>query len=347
MSEFFDQLQVFSDRFVKSELHLNSSISPWGRSAYKEKEPRGAIIHFTAEEDFLTNVRWFVKESLNARASAHVVVADRQLASHAKLAEDLPLIKKLPTTVVQCRKPDTVAWHATWTNSYCYGIENACAGELRKTEKGFAYWPNDWTRPWSVPYKTPVHALGRYWSPYTEAQVATNIEILRELLAMYPTLRSDWILGHENVQKGKRDPSVVFPLARVRDAVFSNTPIHDLHWLSHFGSDPRFYEVELDGMVIYWVKGLSAEPLSRDPSPKAAWTRFESAFRALPNEMDEDTFAVGLSLLGYAGASRASVEIFQKMMGLRVDAIVGTATCEALIDRVVDRGFFKEEGGVA
>jgi N-acetyl-anhydromuramyl-L-alanine amidase AmpD len=361
MSEFFDQLKVFSDRLVKDDLGLKSSISPWGGASYINERPIGAVIHFTADEDYLRVLRWFLKEKFKSKVSAHAVVLDRRLGSHDTYAKDLPLIERLTATVIQCRKPETTAIHATWCNGTTYGIENVSAGELRSDGAGSFTSrrarddidgdgkPDKWTTPWKVPYKAPVELYGRWWSPYTPEQVAANITLLRELNGMFPgALKRSRILGHENVQstksgsgKDKRDPGPTYPLAGVRDAIFSEAPIDQLSWFKHYGTDPRYGEAVRDGLVIGWVKEQAREPLPQDPTPEAAWKRFEVAVRQLPNEMDSDTFATGLCLLGYGGAGRGSVEIFQRMMGLKSDAVVGEKTCEALIERLEDRGILE------
>jgi len=155
--EFFDQLGTFSRRYL-AEARIGNAITPWGGAWVGQ--PRGAIVHFTADEDLDRVLRWFLVEKYQAEAAAHVVVADRKLGSHSRLADGLPLVEGLSATVIQCRPPMLSSWHASWTNDFCYGIECLNAGELRTEDNSrFTSWrpkdsgSPDWTMPWSIPYK--------------------------------------------------------------------------------------------------------------------------------------------------------------------------------------------------
>jgi len=373
--EFFEQLGEFSRRYVENELKLSSAISPWGEAEYISGTPRGAVLHFTADEDLHRVLRWFLKEKYQARSSAHAVVADRRLASQDEFAADLPLVQELPATVIQVREPHTQAWHATWTNASCYGIENVNAGPLKCVSEpssesvgSFTSWrPRDksspeWTMPWSVPYKTAVQLYGRWWAPYTVEQVETNAILLRYVQQLFGTLKRPWIVGHEAVQgektpgargRDKLDLGPHFPIHGVRDAVFDGwKPIERYDWFKHFSGDRKFGIAMRDGAVIEHARVMGSE--NPNPLPAVAWTRFESAVRALPEKEDfGSTGRTALRLLGYYVKSLAhesldteeamSVWMFQRMMGLKTDSQPGPVTRRALVERLEDRGFLEAQ----
>lgn len=359
--EFFEQLSEFSRRFIGSELKLTNTISPWGNLEYRSGEPKGAILHYTADEDLHRVLRWFLDEKAEARCSAHVVVADRRLSSQDDLGHDLPLVQELPATIVQVRQYHTVAWHATWTNTTCYGIENVNAGPLRMISAPtrshpdgiFVSWrPRDqsspeWTAQWSIPYKEPVWLYNSWWAPYTTAQIEANIILLRYLQQLYGSLQKPWILGHQHVQKNKRDPGPAFPVHGIRQAVFDDwTPVTRYDWFRLFDVDPLFGQTEVDGIVLKYAKMLGGE--QPNPSMFSAWTRFKSAVRALP---DKEGFGLvgktALRILGYHVTSLENqldldelmtVGIFQKMMGLKVDSQPGPVTKRAILKRLESCG---------
>ena len=373
--EFFDQLDEFSRRYVAAELNLPSATSPWGEREYDTDTPKGAILHFTADEDLLRVLRWFLVEKFQARASAHAVVADRRLASQDELAHDLPLVQELPATIIQVRPPHTQAWHATWTNGTCYGIENVNAGPLRKEpsiegqQDSFTSWrprdksSPDWTMPWKVPYKTAVGLYGGWWAPYTPEQVHANVILLRYVQQLFGSLQLPWILGHENVQgvktphthgHNKFDLGPHYPIHGVRDAVFDDwKPVERYDWFRLFSADQLYGRTMRDGIVIEYAKHAGSD--NPNPPPDAAWKRFESAVRALP---DKDEFGLvgktALRLLGYYVVDLTSqldtdesmsIWAFQKMMGLKTDSKPGPVTKRALIERLEDRGFLEAQHG--
>ena len=365
--EFFEQLDEFSRRYVAAELNLPTATSPWGEGQYDTgPSPKGAILHFTADEDLLRVLRWFLIEKFQARASAHAVIADRRLASQDELAHDLPLVQELPATIIQVRHPHTQAWHATWANGTCYGIENVNAGMLKCSARpseqsagSFTSWrPRDrsspeWTMPWSVPYKEAVELFDRWWAPYTPEQIEANVILLRYVQQLYGSLRRPWIVGHESAQANKRDPGPAFPIHGIRDAVFDGwSPVERYDWFRLFKADSKFGQTEMDWYAVDYARKAGSE--NPNPHPVAAWVRFGSALRALP-EKDEFglTGKTALRMLGYHvndvssdsldTDEAMSVWIFQKMMSLKTDSKPGPVTKRALIERLEDRGFLEAQ----
>lgn len=357
-TQFFDQLEEFSNRYVLDELNLRRSLSPWGKSTL---EPQGAILHFTADEDIHRVLRWFLEKRHGARVSAHAVIADRRMGSHDSLAADLPLVQELPTTIIQVRRADTEAWHATWANGVCYGIENVNAGPLKmktsvvrgRPEVVFSTWrPRDrsspeWTSRWSSSYKEATLLHGKWWAPYTAAQIRSNVILLRYVEQRFRSLRRAWILGHEQVQKNKQDPGPAFPLEGIREAMFDDwTPIQRYDWYRLYEVDPKYGKTMADGIILECVRKMGTD--NPNPSVFSAWTRFWSAVKALPVKAEFGVVGkTALRLLGYYMQSLDdsldtdelnSVWLFQKMMGLRTDSKPGPITKGALLERLASRG---------
>lgn len=362
--DFFEQLDEFSRRYVKNELKLDSNLSPWGNLEYRDGEPKGAILHYTADEDIHRVLRWFLDEDLKARVSAHAVIADRRLGSHGMLSQDLPLIYELPATIVQVRQYHTTAWHATWANSACYGIENVNAGPLRmigspvgSVPAVFASWrPRGkdgplWRDIWKVPYKEAVRLRHRWWAPYTLNQIEANVILLRYLQQLYQTLRKPWILGHEQIQKNKIDPGPAFPLEGVRNAVCDGwTPLATYDWFNLYDVDRLWGQTEVDGVVLDWARRVGDS--DRNPSIFSAWTRYRVAAQALPVVNGFGLAGkVALRLLGYHITDwtdrldldeLASVAIFQRMMKIKVDGQPGPETKTALVSRLETQGLLEK-----
>lgn len=376
-AEFFRQLDVFSERYCKA-LSLESHISQWGGDAYDRKTPSGAILHFTADPDFDAVLRWFCNPKFGAKAAAHVVVADRAMGTQAMHAKDLPLVAELPATVALCRPVDKTAWHATWTNGSCFGIECVNAGELRTKDNGqtFTWWaPKDkasppWTKPWNPPYKAATFQATRWWDTYLADQLTAVVMVLRYLRALFPdSIRPAWILGHEQVQgvrtrtsngsmmlTDKRDPGPTFPLHGIRQATFDDwKPLTHYPWFNFHRADPQWGDAERSRIVVAAVQKISGA--SEPPDAKVAWQRLTSALTALalkPSDPFGPWGKIGLYLLGYYMPSvergeyasvdldtdeLTSVATFQRLMGLQVDSKPGSFTRTALVDRLKDRGF--------
>lgn len=356
--EFWNQLAEFSKRYIAALGNMNE-VSPWGQEKFDGGRPKGAVIHYTADDDMDRVIAWFNREKYQARVSAHLVVGDRRHGSADKLLQGLPLVEALPVTVVQCRPPRKAAVHATWTNSFLYGIENVNAGELRQKDKGYVTWqPRDgsaepWTRVWAgSTYKTPVMLSGRFWDPLTDAQIKANIMLLRYLNELYDgQLQPAWIIGHEQVQgtltKGagghdKRDPGPSYPMNEVRDAVFGKD--YDAVLSDSYARGRR------NEYVLDLCDALALQSIDPRPGIKVAWERFESAIRALPGKPEFGVVGkCALRILGFHVSDprsqtldehdKLSIWIFQKMMGLGTDGAPGPQTKQALVRRLEDRGY--------
>lgn len=360
--DFFDQLTIFSERYVRV-VGLQLSISVWGYDGWIGGKPKGAILHYTADEDFHRTLRWFLREKYQSQSSSNVVVADCKMPKHDECAEGLPLIQKLPVTVVQCRKHNTPSWHATWTNRMTYGVEIISAGELRSEQGAFFTWrprdksAADWTTPWEPRVdKTPTPLYGRWWAPYMSGQLAAVVTLLRHVNAIYGSFQKPWVLGHEAVQgihtkraknRDKRDPGPTFPIHGIRYSVFNDAALDQEEWFQNFEADILNGQVWRDGALIDWAR-WKAEDLSVNPEPKVANARFQSHLDSWTRDtLFGVTGKTALYLLGYHMTRRLdsdldtdeiqAIKIFQRMMGLKDDGQPGEKTRAAIVDRLVDR----------
>ena len=160
-------------------------------------------------------------------------------------------------------------------------------------------------------------------------------------------------MGHESAQANKRDPGPAFPIHGIRDAVFDGwSPVERYDWFRLFKADSKFGQTEMDWYAVDYARKAGSE--NPNPHPVAAWVRFGSALRALP-EKDEFglTGKTALRMLGYHvndvssdsldTDEAMSVWIFQKMMSLKTDSKPGPVTKRALIERLEDRGFLEAQ----
>lgn len=333
--EFFRQLALFSERYIAQNVKKALPVSPWGDS--KMGALKGAVVHYTADEDLNRVIRWFNDPELNAKASSHVVIADRALGSQAMLTQDLPLVAALPATVIQCRPPTTEAWHGTWTNDTYYGVECVSAGELKTADgKTFNTWrpkakdAPEWTAEWHSAYKTPMQAWGKWWDPFTAEQVAAVIAVLRYVRDLPGAeLRRPQVIGHEHVQAvntlrangkkmatDKRDPGPTCPIHGIRDAVFDDwRPLEQLTWWNLMRQDVASVLHARTEIVQRVVAAVSE--MAEMPPADVAWERFKSAVHTLP--VKDSAFGawgkLALWLLGYyipsiekGGAMRDNLE---------------------------------------
>jgi N-acetyl-anhydromuramyl-L-alanine amidase AmpD len=356
---FFRQLTEFSHQYIKTRVGINQVTSLWGQSSFRHDAPKGAIIHYTASGSLDGTVRWFCDHRLQSKVSAHVVVARSRLESAEGIVEQYPLIDSLPVTVVQCRPYDKPAYHATWANKYCYGIENVNYGQVNPTDDGWVTWTGNTLNP--LEYNILKHANQGY-EAYTQAQVAANIMVLRHLnnLLGDGVLQKSWILGHEQVQGihtagangyDKRDPGPFFPLEYVREAVYSEyCPVSHLPWLRNFDLNPERNQdwqndVFNDYYALIETKELSQRTVKSD---LIALIGDRDSF---PSHMRWALINTCLKLLGYhipgditdnmlTAGHLESIWLFQKMMGLKTDQIVGPITTNALSMRLMDRHIF-------
>lgn len=343
MDDFFTQLTEFSRR-VFAQLHLPLMGSPWGGD--RISGPKGAIIHFTADSDMRHVLDWFCRPEAGSRDSSHVVVGDQRYDWADGFDYDLPLIKALPATVVQTRPLPQIAWHATWTNQSCFGVECVNVGELRKAGSDFCWWPARaqgqaaWTARWPGE-KTPAALYGRYWEPFTTPQVCAVAAVLRAVHATTPLLRP-WIVGHENVQgtetpgsgaHDKRDAGPAFPLHALRDAVTGG----DDAPIALALADPNYavaHRLQATSIAMQAMgrsgthEALLALLPTLDRVPRVLFKSLLYQMGYLINDLTREVFDM---------EETASVYLFQRLMGLATDGVPGPNTTEAAVQRYLNR----------
>jgi N-acetylmuramoyl-L-alanine amidase len=173
--------------------------------------PEGIVLHDTAGRlDRYSSVNWFLDPT--AKASAHFVIErDGEITQMAKLSD-------------KC-------WHAGRSmfksrpnvNAFAFGIEIVNLGKVSKAgENVYRTWFNktyhqgeDGLQFEHVP--TPHHGSG-HWHSYTEAQIASVLELCRLLRQEYDIR---WITTHWDISPGRKvDTNPLFPLEEVRAAIF-------------------------------------------------------------------------------------------------------------------------------
>lgn len=352
--EFFAQLDEFSDRYVRKHIGLGvSPRSPWGGALLGTVT--GAVLHYTASRELAGVINWFVKPACDARVSAHVVIDDGRVPDHGELAVGLPLVFDLPVTVVSCRSWRLGAWHAVGCNGWSYGIElvnQGClpAGSLPEN---------------AAPRKSEA-VLGRAWVPYSGAQLAATVQVLRYLRDLPNTaFRPEHIIGHEQVQgvdtlrsdgtrllTDKRDPGPLFPLHAIRADTFSSAvvaptcgvwPTGDFcaeRVAAALGADYEGPAAVGDLGVFGWLHYALLEDGTRMP----AWSNVvaRSALHTLGYHVPEfagTVFAVKNLEFPLTACERDGVRLFQRLAGIADDGEVGPETRRALAARLVDRGW--------
>ena len=281
--DFFGQLRRFTRRLMAKALGGTPDESP-NRATFRYGRPKGAILHYTASANWQSPVRWF---NAFKEASAHVVVCDRLEPVAAGLADDLPLVKALPVTVIQCVPPEHGAWHARWANALCYGIENRNAGLVRRDNPGapWRHWPkakgsdNEWTAPAPVIPGKPYEAVSdtEGYEPYTRAQLATNVMLLRYVGAYFASLlEPHFVLPHSAIQGGKWDTGPLFPIHEIRRLACIDVDIDPAAALASF-TDPEDLTStdDLDVLPFQEARTDANNMVERD--------KLEAAIAALPH----------------------------------------------------------------
>lgn len=342
--EFFEELEQFTalwvERFIGGGIEPHS---PWHSDQWSYGAPNGAVVHYTADPDPVRVMRWFLLEQHNARVSAHAVVLPAWTDELRELADGFHLVSTLPAPILQVVEPDKEAWHATWCNSWAYGIENVNAGQLQCRDGKFFWWaPRDlsapqWTSLWNPKDGEPLPLFGAWWAPYPRPQVLANVVLLEKVNAFFDDGLEEpaRVVGHEHVQANKPDPGPAYPIHEVRKAFFGQ----DYQALDAATVDLFHGLMWRDQKICDWY-GLA--------NPQKAWRRFaEDICSKQVVRTHWDVWGLLLlifDLLGYhtgPAAGDASIRIFQRSAGLDADGIVGPLTWRALRQRLQLRGLVK------
>lgn len=346
--EFFGQLAEFSRRYLGALIPGEPVTAPFSGQEFAEHQPTGAVVHYTADEDLIRVLRWFLIQKYESNVSAHVVIARKWEEVGLELVGDLPLVAALPTMVVQVVEPSQRSWHARrWINDWSYGIELINVGELRpKGGRFFSWRPRDpgaesWTDLWPLEVGTPVLLNGRWWAPYPRAQVEACAELIRQIgLLSSGSLVDEKILGHECIQEDKRDPGPAFPMDVLRILTHDQD---SRDWLESFESDPF---VALDRWADSIVEEAFFHTFGVDPKLDRYFPEHDEhrrwwkgqGHRIAEGSTSDAVLSAMFQLLGYSGVTPITIKFFQRMMDLQIDGVAGSVTRSAVVARARDRG---------
>jgi len=193
-------------------------------------EPSLIVVHDTSDrlkpDD---TISWF--SNPQSKVSAHFVVARDGSV----------------TQMVPC---DRAAWHAgksSWKgrsgcNNFAIGIEIDNPGKLTRVgDHAVAWFGEKYPLAQCVEMTTPAHGRG-WWLRYTEAQLETVRELIKALLAAYPTITD--VASHWEISPGRKvDTGPHFPLDDMK-ALLSDRRV--LSW-----KDIRDAQERLDALG-YW-----------------------------------------------------------------------------------------------
>ncbi|WP_310558879.1 N-acetylmuramoyl-L-alanine amidase [Flavobacterium sp.] len=160
------------------------------------------IIHFTSGREAESSVSWF--KNPDAEASAHIVIG-----RDGKIFQLIDFNKK--------------AWHAgvsRWAhwnglNNFSIGIELENPGRLTKRDGKFYSWfEKEYTSTDIVELIHKHEDQPSFWLSYTEKQLASCMEVCKQVLNKYPIID---ILGHDDIAPfRKNDPGPMFPMESFR-----------------------------------------------------------------------------------------------------------------------------------
>ncbi len=174
--------------------------------AWKSEAPSGWVDHYTAGTSAKRTLKWFSSRDRGPGVG--------NSCSHFLMDHD-------GTVIVLVNPLTTVTWHATWANRTHLGIEHINAGRLTKNKAGAFLYMGKLLYP--VKDEKPVQEIaGKFWEPYTTAQLVSNIVLKRLVYLAIPTLDPTKFVDHEIIDpKRKQDCGPLWPLEALNRLVFS------------------------------------------------------------------------------------------------------------------------------
>ena len=345
---FFTQLEKFSAR-ARQYLNGKPDLSPWGESRLSTSSgyPDGIVLHYTAGPTLESAVKWLcnVKDQCG---SAHVVVADCSLDWARPLMIDTPLVAALPATVVQLRLPNTMAYHATVANRTHYGIEMANVGPMPPRVAD----PTN-AQDRSMIATNCVIAAGQVFRAYTLAQLKSTAQVGRYVAALGGNIGLESIVGHEHVQgpatkdgggHDKRDPGVCFNFSLMRQAMvgqpslsnITDASLETLGTRMGFVLDPTTASMQTKGLMqSAYAAGTAVNRETRMAAQLVALGYHVYGTETTSSQADNIRYFTGAGDNIKKNISTAIV--FQRLMGLVPDGVLGPKTADALAARLSDR----------
>ena len=239
--EFFGALRAASVEFLKNHgLPLDQGRKSY--SSWKRGYPIGITEHFTAGVTWKNTVRWLNDGGNKNSVSCQMLILDRMLPDYKVAISKYPVLHDLQVTAILMSSGVVPCWHAGWVNKFTFGIENRNVGTLVKRDGQWRWWAKQWNAVFPVEGlgKTPIDLSGIWWEPYTYGQLCANILVGQMLHCLYPSMDRRWFLPHSATTGTKRDTGPLFPLNKMREAIFDQIPMSSLDWLEDFAADPEY-----------------------------------------------------------------------------------------------------------
>lgn len=193
----------------------------WGKDKIK---PTAIVLHDTAAIKPGSSVSWFDNPSCKSASAHFVIERDGTVVQMVRLPYRAFHAgqSKFPAALGKKQTGNSV-------NPFTFGIEIMNPGMMERVGDRVKLIYHDQGGkvvgdfPVSECREVNTKEHGRGWcQPYTEAQVERVIGICRALVEEYPTIKPDGILTHWIVSpRRKVDTNPLFPLERVREAVFA------------------------------------------------------------------------------------------------------------------------------
>jgi N-acetyl-anhydromuramyl-L-alanine amidase AmpD len=233
------------------------------------------------------------------------------------------------------------AWHEPRRNKDSISIEYVNAGEIRKHNEQWCYWPNDWKKP--IP-ETLVHELppltldsirtkSKSLQPFTQEQLICSIKIKRIVNSAFPGKLDDSRMSqHSDWRDGKSDMGPLFPLDDINDFIWDAMDVRDLAFIKNYEDaldEIGDYDEEIDESENPETGIKEPTQDKDDKEPKLLTTM----------EIQEILFNLGyaIDVDGLPGKkTRGTLKIFQATYNnehggtLTFDGIAGPRTCVAL-----------------
>lgn len=331
-----------------------------GSKRYTEWEhgyPLGVTEHFTAGVGWKGSVSWLNDGPHENHVSCQMLILDRMLPAANEEYKKYSILSELEVAVLLLSDGIIPCWHAGWVNRLNFGIENRNAGMLRGQEGAWTWWPKNWKAkfPHEKLNKTPINIGGRWWEPYTHAQISANIIVGQMLYCLNgpDALDPRWFLPHSATSGRKIDTGRAFPIHLVRNAVFDQVYYLDLPWLASFEDDPSYMEDYDEEIDKEFLEGVVARQLYRDGDelPEGyelaeeppdvdlrmlvdggAWREYLGVTRRALHKLGYYVLPTSKKALDHDTA--LAVYQFQVAMGLKADKIPGLKTRKALKARI-------------
>lgn len=329
-------------------------------SSWQEGQPVGCTEHYTAGIGWKGSISWLNDGPNKNQVSCQFLILDRMIPEAQAVYNKYPALRCLKVTVFMLSDGLIPCWHAGWVNRLTFGIENRNAGLLTGSEGNWRWWAGKF--PHKALGKTPVTIDGLWWEPYTRGQIEANVIVGQMAHCLYQNsggLKPGWFLPHSATTGGKWDTGRLYPLNDVRDAVFYQTAVENLHWLSSFEADPLYMDhYDEDEDTEYFEKmaaaqydrsggedwGFGIDEVSVVPSADLQalvqdgdWKAELPAIRRALNLLSYYIDPLNTVPLELDADTALAVFQFQKSMDLKADKIPGDSeTQPALMRRLQD-----------